>query len=84
MGTIGANEVTKYLENHPDIDFGNRIRERFVNEYYKLRHHENFLDDELFWRLLDFSSLYSNDDKTKIAGLSVLTYLFEKCDVFEK
>jgi len=83
-GTIGAKEVTKYLENHPDIDFGNRIRERFVDEYYTLRHDENLLNDDLFWRLLDFASLNSNDDKIRIAGLSVLTYLFEKCDVFEK
>jgi len=37
------------------------------------------------WRIhLDFASNYSSDFRQTTAGLSVLAYFFEKCDVFEE
>ena len=83
-GMIGVAEVDKYLQSHPDINFGNRLQERFVQEYCNLYHDHGLTNDELFYRLWDFASMHSNKDHTKMAGLSILTYLFEKCDVFEK
>lgn len=83
-GMIGSNQVDEYLEKHPDTQQGNRIRERFVQEYERLRDDEKLTDDDLFYSLLDFASLRSNESEKMRAGLSVLVYLFEKCEVFEK
>ena len=83
-GMIGANQVSLYLEKHQDMQQGKRIRERFVEEYRKLRNEEKLTDDNLFWALCDFASLHSNEPEKTRAGLSVIVYLFEKCEVFEK
>ena len=83
-GMIGASQVSKYLAKHPDTQQGNRIREKFVQEYRRLRNEEKLTDDDLFISLLDFSSLHSNEPEKTRAGLAVLVYLFEKCEVFEK
>jgi hypothetical protein len=40
--------------------------------------------DALFYELWNFSSDYSPDFGIRAAGLSVLTYFFDKCEVFEK
>jgi len=83
-GMIGSNQVKAYIDKHPDSEYGNRIRERFVNEYEKLYKNENLNGDDMFYRLLDFAALHSNDPKKVAAALSVLVYLFEACEVFEK
>jgi hypothetical protein len=83
-GMIGANQVRQYLEKHPDTEYGNRIRERFVQEYNRLRNEEKLTNDNLFYSLLDFAALRSNEPEKTRAGLSVLVYLFETCEVFEK
>lgn len=84
MGTIQANQVTDYIDKAPDIDFGERLKQGFVNEYERLKKEEKLEGDDLFMALLDFASGGSNDFKEKAAGLAVLVYLFEKCEVFEK
>lgn len=84
MGTIQANQVADYIDKAPDIDFGECLKEGFVKEYEKLKNEEQLDGDDLFMALLDFASGGSNDFKKKAAGLAVLVYLFEKCEVFEK
>jgi len=83
-GMIGSNQVDQYLEKHPNPQQGDQIRERFVQEYNRLRNEEKIKDDDLFYSLFDFASLHSNEKTKTRAGLSVLVYLFEKCEVFEK
>ncbi len=83
-GMIGASQVSLYLEKHPDMQQGRRIRERFMEEYDRLRNEKKLTDDSLFWALYDFASLHSNEPEKTRAGLSVIVYLFEKCEVFEK
>lgn len=83
-GMIGSYQVKEYIQKHPDSNYGNRIRERFVNEYNQLYKNEKLVGDDMFYRLLDFASLHSNDPKKVGAGLSVLIYFFETCEVFEK
>lgn len=53
-------------------------------EYERLKNAELMSGDELFNGLLDFASLGATDFKQRAAGLTVLVYLFEKCEVFEK
>jgi len=84
MGTIQANQVADYIDKAIDIDFGERLKQGFVNEYERLKNEEQLEGDDLFMSLLDFASGGSNDFKEKAAGLAVLVYLFEKCEVFEK
>lgn len=84
MGTIQANQVSAYISKAPDIDFGERLKQGFVEEYERLKNKEGLEGDELFMALLDFASGGSNDFRQKAAGLAVLVYLFEKCEVFEK
>ena len=83
-GMIGSNQVSQYLQKHPNLQQGNQIRERFVQEYKRLYNEKKIKDDDLFYSLLDFASLHSNEEKKTRAGLSILVYLFEECEVFEK
>ncbi len=84
MGSIQANQVGDYIGKSPDIDFGERLKQGFVMKYEQLKNAEELEGDNLFMALLDFSSGGSNNFKQKAAGLAVLVYLFEKCEVFEK
>lgn len=82
-GLIQANQVEHFIENSPDIDFGERLKHGFVEEYEKLRK-KKISADNLFSHLLDFASGGSSDFKRRAAGLAVLAHLFEICEVFEK
>ena len=73
--------VKKYINENPDVNFGDRLREGFVNQYSDLA--KLYESDELFNELWDFACGYSSDFGIKAAGLSVLTYFFQICDVFE-
>ncbi|MDP1760570.1 MAG: HNH endonuclease [Candidatus Woesebacteria bacterium] len=84
MGMTQVKQVADFIERSPDIDFGERLKEGFVAKYKKLKNEENLIGDDLFNNLLEFASAGSNDFKQKAAGLAILVYLFEKCEVFEK
>lgn len=82
MGMVQVRLVEKYLNRNPDIQFSGRLKTGFVNQYIALKQ-EGLDSDALFYELLDFASNYSADFKEKAAGLSVLSYFFERCEVFE-
>lgn len=84
MGTAQVNQVADFIDKCPDIEFGERLKQGFVEQYQKLKNTEGLAGDDLFDALLDFAAGSSNDFKEKAAGLAVLVYLFEKCEVFEK
>ncbi|MDH5414910.1 MAG: hypothetical protein OEW87_12285 [Flavobacteriaceae bacterium] len=84
MGMTQVKQVSDFINRFPDIEFGNRLKQGFVTEYGKQKNIEHLSGDDLFNSLLDFASGGSNDFKQKAAGLAVLVYLFEKCEVFEK
>lgn len=83
MGLSQVNQVKEYIDRCPDIEFGERLKEGFVAEYERLKNEENLNGDDLFDCLLDFAAGYSSDFKIRAAGLTVLVYLFEKCEVFK-
>lgn len=83
MGLSQVKQVEEYINKCLDIEFGERLKQGFVNEYERLKNEENLDGDDLFDCLLDFAAGYSNDFKIKAAGLTVLVYLFEKCEVFK-
>lgn len=83
MGMTQVKQVAEFIDSCLDVDFGERLKGRFVIEYNRLLKKENLEGDDLFNSLFDFASLGSNEFKQRAAGLAVLVYLFEKCEVFE-
>ena len=83
MGLSQVRLVENYLNKHPDIQFAARLKAEFVSKFIDLKH-KGLDSDALFYELLDFASNNSMEFKEKSAGLSVLAYFFERCDVFEE
>jgi len=83
MGMIGVQQAKEYFIKNPDPQFLERLRSRFVTKYKDLKK-QNLNGDALFYDLLEFAYRGSNDFKERAAGLTVLTYFFEICEVFEK
>jgi hypothetical protein len=84
MGLSKAKEVERFVEHVASLDekFPERLKAGFVKEYLRLRE-AGFDGDALFEALHQFSIRGSSDLKQMAAGLAILTYLFEKCEVFE-
>lgn len=83
IGMMRFNLVKDYLNRNPDIEFSDRLRAGFVKKYRELVENGNNRD-ELFYELFNFAALNSVDFNIQAAGLAVLTYFFEICEVFEK
>ena len=84
MGMLQVKQVAHYIGNNPDVEFGERLKQGFVTEYERLKNAENLSGDDLFENLLSFACQSQTSFKKMAAGLAVLVYLFEKCEVFEK
>ena len=70
-------EVTKLDDQFPE-----RLRAGFLRKYAEF--HEGRLEsDALFVALHDYASGGSSDFNRQAAGLGVLCYLFQKCEIFE-
>lgn len=84
LGMTQVKQVEEYIERSPDIEFGERLKEGFVVQYERLKNIEKYQGDDLFNSLLDSVTGGTSNFSKRAAGLSVLVYLFEKCEVFEK
>lgn len=85
MGLAKAGEVRDFIEKNAKIyfpDVPERLKAALNNEYKKLLS-EGVRGDELFNRLYDFSHQNNPNPSRQLAGLAVLCYFFETCDVFE-
>lgn len=85
IGLMKTKETEDFLN---DIEkrisgFSNRLSRGFKDQYDDLKS-EGLNGDEIFESLFDFATNGSPDFDRQTAGLSVLSYLFEKCEVFEK
>lgn len=85
MALSVANEVRKFVEEEAkdDPSFPERLKAGFLTEYYRLIN-EGHKGDRLFDLMCAFAQKGFKDQPKKSAGLAVLVYLFEACDVFEK
>lgn len=85
MGLSIAQEVRAFInaEVKIDNDFPERLKVGFLKEYYRLRKN-GYKGDELFDLMCKFSQRGFKENVKKAAGLAVLMYLFEACEVFEK
>ncbi|WP_295192504.1 hypothetical protein [uncultured Brevundimonas sp.] len=85
MGLGAAAEVAGYLKSAArlDADFPERLSAAFKAEYLALWS-EGVRGDDLFHALHAFASRRLSSPVLQAAGLAVLAYLFEACEVFEK
>ena len=84
IGLVKSKEVENFLSNYEGFDpnFSSRLVKGFVDKYLELKN-SNITGDTLFDELHVFSSINSEKFKYQAAGLAILVYLFEKCEVFE-
>jgi len=81
MGLSQAPLVKNFINDFPDIYFSDRLKNHFIEKYNELR--TEYQGDDLFFELWDFASGNTGDFKYRSAGLTVLTYFFQQCDVFK-
>lgn len=81
MGAVQFPLVKNFINDFPDPRFSERLKNIFVQQYRKLK--EELDGDELFYALWDFACGQTNEFHYRAAGLTVLTYFFQQCDVFE-
>lgn len=83
MGLSSNSTIDDYLNKHPDPLFSTKLTNIMASKYQELKSHG--LDNEgIFSELWEFASGRKSDFSYKAAGLGILTYFFEKCEVFEK
>ena len=77
--------VRAFIDQFTRIDetFSSRLRTGFIQEYEKLKK-DDLSGDELFQEMLGFATGGRSDLTTQAAGLAVLGYYFEACEVFER
>ena len=85
MATSTTRETSAFVELSAalDPDFPDRIRAGFQAEYRRL-FEDGFRGDGLFATLCNFASRGSSDIRQKVAGIGIVGYLFERCEVFER
>lgn len=84
IGLSKAKDVENYVGHVAfiDSDFPERLKSGFL-EQYNILLGQGVEGDDLFSLMHQYASGYSHNFKRQAAGLAVLTYLFEKCEVFE-
>lgn len=86
IGALAAQRiVAAFVESEAQLDptFPEKLRYGFMAHYFKLLK-EGHKGDMLFDLMCVFAQRGMQLQKDRSAGLAVLVYLFEKCDVFEK
>lgn len=85
LGMVKANEVESFVRDASKLvsDFPERITRGFIIKYNQFVE-EGCHGDSLFEAMHEFAAQGYGDFDNQSAGLAVLVYLFEKCEVFEK
>ena len=85
IGMIKSKEVSQFIQSKTLIDtnFSERLKAGFLTQYYSYVQ-QGCKGDELFDFLSTFASGRGHSFKRQAAGLAVLVYLFEDCEVFER
>jgi len=85
IGFSKVREVADFVNFAGQLypDFGDQLKAGFVTRYNELRG-QGIEGDALFEALHQFASGASYDFRRQAAGLAVLMYLFEICEVFER
>jgi len=84
IGTSQSGLVSKYVEQCSmlDSDYPERLKAGFTMEYQSQKQ-KLVTGDALFESMIQFAHSDSTELLRQMAGLAVVSYLFEKCDLFE-
>ena len=74
--------VERYLQARVDVTLGERIAEAFRRRYAELKA-EAPSPDDIFYGLQLYAGGVGASPNRQAASLAVLTYFFERCDIFE-
>ena len=83
IGLTNLDTIEDYLNKHPDATLANRLTNAMATKYNALKI-EGMDSISIFDELWSYASGDNEDYKYKSAGLGILSYFFEKCEVFEK
>jgi hypothetical protein len=83
MGLSNFQVVEHFINEFPDPTYSTRLKNIFKDKYKEIKSN-NDTSEAIFYDLLEFSSGNSHDPKLFAAGVSVLAYYFQICEVFEK
>ena len=85
MGLANAILVERYIHSVASTDpsFPERLKAGFVNEYHRLCKRMS-LGNDLFFELMEFAKSGDERFERQAAGLTILAYFFEKCEVLER
>jgi len=83
IGLSSVSRIENYLNRHPDPSFAEKLTRIFVEKYTAIKEEE--IDPiSIFNALWDFACYDQVEYSYRSAGLAILVYFFEKCEVFEK
>jgi hypothetical protein len=74
--------VEDLLQHWPDPEYGEELAESFRNKYQSLVS-EISTPDKIFSDLRSFSGGQIDEVSAQVSSLAVLSYFFERCDIFE-
>lgn len=83
MGLSSNLTIEDYLNRHPDPLFATQLTSIMAQKYQELKL-QGWDSIEIFHKLWEFASGNHTEFSYQAAGLGILTYFFEKCEVFEK
>ncbi len=85
MGLTLSREVRNFVMaiTQTEPGFPDRLKAGFLEEYYRLKRAGHSADD-LFDLMCRFAQRGCREQVKKSAGIAVLVYLFEACEVFER
>ena len=79
----GERGIATQAEYVMQDDFPEKLKAGFLSEYDRLKA-IGYSGDSLFFCLFDFAGGKHSEHIKRAAGLAVLAYLFQICEVFEK
>lgn len=83
-GRLKSVLVGQFLEQYPSPEYGDQVVQAFCAQYETLKN-EGIEPDGIFLRLQVFAGgEVTQEPKHQAAVLSVLAYLFDACDIFER
>ena len=85
MGLAVSSTIRRFVSEmeSSDPDWPARLKNGFGSEYLRLRA-DGYRGDELFDLMSAYSMRGFNQPSTRCAAVSVLVYMFEACEVFER
>lgn len=85
MGLANSDIIRNFINQQSTIIFGfsEKLKNIFTTKYAEFKN-TTIDSDEIFLDLWGFAKANTEDMETTAAALSIITYFFQECDIFEK